>query len=176
MRAHGKYNYRLVLYRHRLRPSCPSLHHFMNGAVKNLTFSLHCRIRRNENSTWKIIKLKQFCEQQLPVMNDGQFVDHWCQNDVLMYRLSVQTLTLHEHGQTDRHTQSMFWWLMPGTVYLPRLKPPTHCCSSGERQKRTSSTSFWTNLRTKLRTLETVGPFKMALKTSSLHPVTVPNC
>jgi len=39
--------------------------------------------------------------------------------------------------------------LEPGTVYLPRLKPPTHCCSSGERQKRTFSTScFWTNLRT----------------------------
>ena len=39
--------------------------------------------------------------------------------------------------------------LEPGTVYLPRLKPPTHCCSSRERQKRTSSTSrFWTNLRT----------------------------
>ena len=31
--------------------------------------------------------------------------------------------------------------------YLPIL-PITHCCSSGERQKRTSSTSrFWTNLR-----------------------------
>jgi len=44
-----------------------------------------------------------------------------------------------------------FWQqqLERGTVYLPRLKPPTHCCSSGERQKRTSSTGrFWTNLRT----------------------------
>ena len=39
--------------------------------------------------------------------------------------------------------------LEPGTVYLPRVKPPTHCCSSGERQKHTFSTSrFWTNLRT----------------------------
>jgi len=36
----------------------------------------------------------------------------------------------------------------------------------------------WNQLPAHLRTLETVGPFKTALKTylSSLHPVTVPNC
>ena len=54
------------------------------------------------------------------------------------------------YGASARH--HLHDWLIelePGTVYLPRLKPPTHCCSSGERQKRTSSTSrFWTNLRT----------------------------
>jgi len=73
--------------------------------------------------------------------------NNWhCSNTLKWNSRHYNWTTIILPSTTGRFRQQQ---LKPGTVYLPRLKPPMHCCSSGERQKRTSSTSrFWTNLRT----------------------------
>ena len=99
-------------------------------------------------------KIREFLLQKIYQFRKPMTNYQVSQNTLLKFRFSLSTIifSARQHmcyslpSATGRFRQQQ---LEPGTVCLPRLKPPTHCCSSGERQKRTFSTSrFWTNLRT----------------------------